>query len=621
MASREAARWARCARAVFRAVTASTAAARPGDGASSLRRIFDVTESAASGGLRGCRPWVSVRRSPRDATKVDSGCGHDRARRLLASFRPAIGARGFASAAEAAPVPPAPPPLDAESSPASGTPASSRKRVPKPRSGGPRDSRDVPGPRSSSAERPLFVGDVSDAETRAGSNPRGSTRPQTQSREKKARETHEKRLERQNARAHRRATETARRLRSKKRQSLIGIQTWIAQNPDRLDRFTTSLACRLLAQHASRAARRARDEADGVYSLRGGVIKVRVEPTRVSTAEEEEADIACVASRTIHGAIRRVAGEATNAHEWSRLLDGAATLARAGVTCDDFVTVPVDSSSFSQTSQTTVDAQDARFGGSRTSDVEKRPPPRGRKAKEKTVTLSEAAVWHVTARGSTFASAGSPADVVNNLKALATIAQSYPGSVCASGARAVAQAAYARAVEWSDFELESATRALDRLVAFVKKEETYLVDPRTVRCSFSEAQEDAASVSGTATSEETETEEKPCAKKKRRRKKKKTQGASPSASPFDGPVGGKQSFVTRHAFAEGFDATRALVRAVAAARADGTLMSVARPRGGAGNANGGVKGTDTGTLFARRRRSKPKPDKRKAKSDDAPSGR
>jgi cysteinyl-tRNA synthetase len=200
--------------------------------------------------------------------------------------------------------------------------------------------------------------------------------------------------------------------------------------------------------------------------------------------------------------------------------------------------------------------------------------------------------------------------------------------VCASGARAVAQAAYARAVEWSDFELESATRALDRLVAFVKKEETYLVDPRTARCSFSEAEEDAtsddaASVSGTATSEETEEEEKekPCAKKKRRRKKKKTQGASPSPSPHDGPVGGKQSFVTRHAFAEGFDATRALVRAVAAARADGTLMSVARPRGGARNANGGVKGTDTGTLFQRRRRSKPKNDKRKAKSDDAPSGR
>ena len=629
MASREAARWAWCARAVFRAVTASTAAARPGDGASSLRRIFDVTESAASGGLRGCRPWVSVRRSPRDATKVDSGCGHDRARRPLASFRPAIGARGFASAAEAAPVPPAPPPLDAESSPASGTPASSRKRVPKPRSGGPRDSRDVPGPRSSSAERPLSVGDVSDAETRAGSNPRGSTRPQTQSREKKARETHEKRLERQNARAHRRATETARRLRSKKRQSLIGIQTWIAQNPDRLDRFTTSLACRLLAQHASRAARRARDEADGVYSLRGGVIKVRVEPTRGETRtveedEEKEGDIACVASRTIHGAIRRVAGEATNAHEWSRLLDGAATLARAGVTCDDFVTVPVDSASasFSQPSHTTVDAQEARFGGSRPSDGEpKRPPPRERKEHEKTVTLSEAAVWHVTKRGSTFASNGSPADVVNNLKALATIAQSYPGSVCASGARAVAQAAYARAVEWSDFELESATRALDRLVAFVKKEETYLVDPNTARRSFSEAEEDATSVSGTATSEETETEEKPCAKKKRRRKKKKTQGTSPSASPFDGPVGGNKSFVTRHAFAEGFDATRALVRAVAAARADGTLMSVAPPRGGAGNANGGVKGTDTGTLFARRRRSKPKPDKRKAKSDDAPSGR
>ena len=620
MASREAARWAWCARAVFRAVTASTAAARPGDGASSLRRIFDVTESAASGGLRGCRPWVSVRRSPRDATKVDSGCGHVGARRPLASFRPAIGARGFASAAEAAPVPPAPPPLDAESSsPASGTPASSRKRVPKPRSGGPRDRRDVAGPRSSSAERLLSVGDVSDSETRAET--RESTRPQTVAQKKKARETHEKRVERQNARLHRRASETARRLRSKKRQSLIGIQTWIAQNPDRLDRFTTHLACRLLAQHASRAARRARDKADGVYSLRGGTLKVRVEPTRVSSAEEdtkeeeEEENVASVASRTIHGAIRRVAGEATNAHEWSRVLDGVATLARAGVTCGDATTVPVDSDSDSF-SFTTVRAQnDARLGGS-LDDVDKRkekPPRRRKEALQKRTTLSEAAVWHVTARGSTFAATGSPADVVNNLKALATIAESYPGSVCASGARAIAQAAYARAVEWSDFELESASRALDRLVAFAKKEETYAVDPRMVHSSFSEAEEDAASSS--------KEEEKPCAKKKRRRKKNKTHGPSSSPSPSDGPLG-KKSFVTRHAFAEGFDATRALVRAVAAARADGTLMSVARPRGGAGNANGGVKGTDTGTLFARRRRSKPKPDdKRKEKGDDAPSAR
>jgi hypothetical protein len=187
---------------------------------------------------------------------------------------------------------------------------------------------------------------------------------------------------------------------------LIGIQTWIAQNPDRLDRFTTSLACRLLAQHASRAARRARDEADGVYSLRGGVVKVRVEPTRGETRtveedEEKEGDVACVASRTIHGAIRRVAGEATNAHEWSRLLDGAATLARAG---RDVRRLRDRSGRFgigvvSQTSHTTVDAQEARFGGSRTSDGEpKRTPPRGRKEKEKTVTLSEAAVWHVTKR-------------------------------------------------------------------------------------------------------------------------------------------------------------------------------------------------------------------------------
>jgi hypothetical protein len=160
-------------------------------------------------------------------------------------------------------------------------------------------------------------------------------------------------------------------------------------------------------------------------------------------------------------------------------------------------------------------------------------------------------------------------------------------------------------------------------VAFVKKEETYLVDPNTARRSFSEAEEDATSVSGTATSEETEEPKKENRARRRRgggrKRRRKVLLLLLLLSTV--PEGGKQSFVTRHAFAEGFDATRALVRAVAAARADGTLMSVARPRGGAGNANGGVKGTDTGTLFQRRRRSKPKNDKRKAKSDDAPSGR
>jgi hypothetical protein len=353
---------------------------------------------------------------------------------------------------------------------------------------------------------------------------------------------------------------------------------------------------------------------------------VRVEPTRGETRtveedDEEEADIACVASRTIHGAIRRVAGEATNAHEWSRLLDGAATLARAGVTCDDFVTVPVDSASFSQTL-----TRRSMSGGAfrRFANLRRRTETKaaaGRKSKRKNGdALGGCGVARHGARLDVRVR-GSPADVVNNLKALATIAQSYPGSVCASGARAVAQAAYARAVEWSDFELESALRALDRLVAFVKKEETYLVDPRRRVVLFRKRRKTPTSVSGTDDERRNRRKEKPCAKKKRRRKKKKTQGASPSPSPFDGPVGGKKSFVTRHAFAEGFDATRALVRAVAAARADGTLMSVARPRGGAGNANGGVKGTDTGTLFARRRRSKPKPDKRKAKSDDAPSAR
>ena len=103
MAAREAARWAWCARAVFRA---ATAAARSGDGASSLRRIFDVTESAASGGrLRGCRPWVSVRTPSSDATTVRSfGCGYrSAAARSLASIRPTIVTRAFATAANDAP--------------------------------------------------------------------------------------------------------------------------------------------------------------------------------------------------------------------------------------------------------------------------------------------------------------------------------------------------------------------------------------------------------------------------------------------------------------------------------------------------------------------------------------
>ena len=147
-------------------VRAATAAARSGDGASSLRRIFDVTESAASGGrLRGCRPWVSVRTPSSDATTVRSfGCGYrSAAARSLASIRPTIVTRAFATAANDAP-----------------------------RS----ETGDEKDDRSSSAKRVC--------------------------------ETSKRRADRLNARTHRRAVETARRLRSKKRQSLTGIREWIA---------------------------------------------------------------------------------------------------------------------------------------------------------------------------------------------------------------------------------------------------------------------------------------------------------------------------------------------------------------------------------------------------------
>ena len=210
MAAREAARWAWCARAVFRA---ATAAARSGDGASSLRRIFDVTESAASGGrLRGCRPWVSVRTPSSDATTVRSfGCGYrSAAARSLASIRPTIVTRAFATAANDAP-----------------------------RS----ETGDEKDDRSSSAKRVC--------------------------------ETSKRRADRrQRRRTHRRAVETARRLRSKKRQSLTGIREWIATNPDRLDRFTAHLACRAgCAARGARGAARQRRTRRGFLARRGEVAR------------------------------------------------------------------------------------------------------------------------------------------------------------------------------------------------------------------------------------------------------------------------------------------------------------------------------------------------------------
>ena len=547
MAAREAARWAWCARAVFRSATASTAAARSGDGASSLRRIFDVTESAASGGrLRGCRPWVSTRAPSSYATTVRSfGCGYPRSAAVLslASIRPTIETRAFATAANDAP-------------------------------------------------RSLETGD--------DENDRSSSA-------KRVGETSKRRASALNARLHRRAKETARRLRSKKRQSLTGIREWIATNADRLDRFTAHLACRLLAQHASRAARRARDERDGIFSLGGGKWRARVEPSEPSNEASNEEDFAASSSRVIHGAIARIAGEVTNAHEWSRLLDGAAALARAGVTCGDDATILVQEAASSTVSSNKKNKKNAT------------------KSRTRALTLSDAALWHVTSRGARFAASASPADVLTNLKALAAIAETRPGALCPAGAAGVSRAAYARAVEWSDFELKSAEGTLDALVAFAKKEEVVYGVP--LRDASRDAANDppdtlsALSVSGTVADVPNVPNvpnvpipntrvESPNPKKKRRRRKK-TNEDERSESAFGNGGNSRNEKVsvpvaTRHAFAEGFDAARALVRAVAAARADGTLMSVARARGGVAKKAGDDAGT---SQFARRKKPKrtPKP--------------
>ena len=546
MAAREAARWAWCARAVFRSATASTAAARSGDGASSLRRIFDVTESAASGGrLRGCRPWVSVRTPSSDSrsTVRSFGCGYPRSAAVLslASIRPTIVTRAFATAANDAP-------------------------------------------------RSLETGD--------DENDRSSSA-------KHVSETSKRRASALNARLHRRAKETARRLRSKKRQSLTGIREWIATNPDRLDRFTAHLACRLLAQHASRAARRARDERDGVFSLGGGKWRARVEPSEPSNEASNEAsneeDFAASSSRVIHGAIARIAGEVTNAHEWSRLLDGAAALARAGVKCGDDATILVQEAASSTVSSNKKNAT---------------------KSRTRALTRSDAALWHVTSRGARFAASASPADVLTNLKALAAIAETRPGAVCPAGAAGVSRAAYARAVEWSDFELKSAEGTLDALVAFAKKEEVvYGVPLRDASRDAANDPPDTLSVTGTVADvpnvpnvpnvpiPNTHVESPNPKKKRRRRKKTNEDERSESAFGNGGNSRDKKVNVpvaTRHAFAEGFDAARALVRAVAAARADGTLMSVARARGGVAKKAGDDAGT---SQFARRKKPKrtPKP--------------
>ena len=122
-------------------------------------------------------------------------------------------------------------------------------------------------------------------------------------------------------------------------------------------------------------------------------------------------------------------------------------------------------------------------------------------------------------------------------------------------------------MEWSDFELKSAEGTLDALVAFAKKEEVvYGVMPR-------DASRAEPSVSGTVAIPNVAS---PNPKKKRRRFSLKTKTNDDERSESEGEKNRdvRLPVATSHAFAEGFAAARALVRAVAAARADGTLMCV-----------------------------------------------
>ena len=163
-----------------------------------------------------------------------------------------------------------------------------------------------------------------------------------------------------------------------------------------------------------------------IGNFKVNVIDGRDEETVSNSAQKPTASRA---NKALWTAIGRIAGEVTNGHEWSRLLDATARLLKAGVG-DDFGDVGV--------------------GGL-----------------DKDVTYSDLvklATLNATQSGTQFAKECAPSDVVGNLRALVWISESkHSGSISKNGANAIAQAAYTKAVEMSDFELKSAIIFLDAL--------------------------------------------------------------------------------------------------------------------------------------------------------------
>ena len=257
--------------------------------------------------------------------------------------------------------------------------------------------------------------------------------------------------------------------------------------------------------------------------FRIGNFKVNVIDGRDEETVSNSAQIptASRANKALWTAIGRIAGEVTNGHEWSRLLDATARLLKAGVG-DDFGDVGV--------------------GGL-----------------DKDVTYSDLvklATLNATQSGTQFAKECAPSDVVGNLRALVWISESkHSGSISKNGANAIAQAAYTKAVEMSDFELKSAIIILDALCK-VEKGMEGKGNGNTVSTFGGAFDGNAPNDNNTSG-------------------KKKKKGTKNSA---DEKKTKSEKLVDNLSFADGFVASRALVKSVIAARQNGTLLSISRKR-------------------------------------------
>ena len=470
----------------------------------------------------GCRPWV--------AAGYSGSGGHDHAqvtnsfaRAGVASIvtrgvlHPDTSRRGFASAAESEFVDDD---FVPESSPtAESSQKKKKKRTRKPKSKGNNksvfDSIDGHGRADLIAVNAM----VSTRSTKASNAIQSNNESQLQ------RQKEKKKQDKQTAKLHRRSKETSRRLRSGKRQTATGIASWIIENEQRLDRFTIHLACRLLAQHVQKEKRKRDDIDAGVFRV--GECKVKVgNPLgdNLSDCLPTEAESLPRANKVLWTVIARISNEVTNGHEWSRLLDAVARLLKAEI----------------------VQTSDGGNEGSK--------------------DLVSNAIHATTKSASDFAAECTPADVVGNLRALSWINETnYSHSADQHGKNEVASAAYANAVEMSDFELKSSVTFLDQLLRSDVGVKSGNQRSGSVTKTRQKKKNAKGTVGGDDKKEEKETSEEMSKKISKKSKKTKNEKS------------GKQ-LVDRVSFNAGFAATRALIQSVISARKDGSLLSISRKR-------------------------------------------